>query len=93
LSLLSESELAAYETELPPPSAIKEVPLASIAAPIPARTAPSTNAAGGRNFFTPEEDQLLREYIQRMIREGEKASGNKIYQKLAEQVWHPFCFR
>jgi hypothetical protein len=87
LSLLSESELAAYGTELPPPSAIKEVPLTSIAAPIPARTAPSTNAAGGRNFFTPEEDQVLRKYVQQKVREGGKISGNEIYKTLAEQVW------
>lgn len=44
-----------------------------------------------KRFFTPQEDKILRDYVQKRVAEGQGESGNRIYQELEEMVSFPLA--
>lgn len=41
--------------------------------------------------FTAAEDEILRNHVQKRVAEGERESGNRIYQELEEEVSFPLA--
>lgn len=41
---------------------------------------------GARSFFTPEDDRILRQWVEKRVSEGGRPNGNVIYQELEEEV-------
>lgn len=62
----------------------------SVPQPPPAKprtpAAVSSHPSKKRNYFTAEEDQILRDYVLKRLAEGEGESGNRIYQEMEAMV-------
>ncbi|KAK0707457.1 TRF2-interacting telomeric protein/Rap1 C terminal domain-containing protein [Lasiosphaeris hirsuta] len=71
----------------PSPSPSARKPPVVSPAPVRVKPAPIPQTPKSKSRFTPEDDKLLRDWVNKRVSEGGKANGNLIYQHLAAE--HP----